>query len=623
MPYFTWPESIRVWGNLSFGDSYYLAYYDWFRQQHVTGQETGAFEQGIDIVKKDINGVAITYSTTRSYCGTINGPPFSPLTTFGSATTKYKNIIGQGRTHWVTHVEKGKFIYQQPQAGGGYRWKSSSTSTSVVDVNEFRVGKENWPYETYFGRNLYGTVSGRQLANGYYTGIPTFSGSKTTTGYTILDKTELKQTTGKVYGIIDLGDAGPYYRPETQPKNFLWVPNGNDYYGEIRYESLLDKIGVGFYGFRDRSYSFDQDRPILSLAGISGVATEDKESETTTTIPVSFIRATFTQNVNGRTTQRGEPAIMGSYQYPEGVYKTTTVTEFFSSYKNYNLPPIVDTRTKTLISVLWSVKTGENYVGFAKLEYTKNGTTISNNEWIKTTYVDHPFPAVGGGESAIVDENFGFNTHYYWGRNEAGRTLAKWPVNIGWLAQAYDTSKAGYYYTNPNSMYKDPTDLSTYLSVNYYKCFDGTCVDIAHVANKDFFQTAKTANNTVAFHTYKQPRNAEKRKFGTDSLVSRLDYSARTTSKMDIYYHSNAPYTGYPSYSKGPFGDPMSYQGSATYKDEYSNIKSKTVYANEGNYLLGPAQHGIGSFDYQGAGDSDRPPLAFQQSNLVADYWNH
>jgi hypothetical protein len=622
MPYFTWPESIRVWGNYSYGDSYYLTYYDWFKWQHVAGQETGAYEQGIDIVQKDLNGVAITYSATRSYGGTINGPPFSPLTTLGSATTKNKNIIGRGRTNWVTHVEKGKFIYREEQAGGGFRWKSSSTSTSVVDVNEFRVGKEGWPYETYIGRNPYGTYSGRQLANGYYTGIPTYSGSKTTTGYTILDKTELKQTTGTFYGIIDLAEFGPYNRPETQPKNFLWVPNGYDYYGGAGYESLLDKIGIGFYGFRDRTYSFDQNRPILSLAGINSDATLDNVSETTTTIPVSFIRATFTQNVNGKTTIRVEPEIMGSYWYPDEDEKTTTVTEFFSSYKNYNLPPIVDTRTKTLISVSRLIKTGELYLGFARLEYTKKGSTISNNNWIKTTYVDHPFLTVGGGGSSIVVENWGLNTHYYSNRNEAGRTLAKWPVNIGWLAQAYDTSKAGYYYTNPNSMYKDPTDLSTYLSVNYYKCFDGACVDIAHVANKDFFQTAKTANNTEAYHTHKQPRNAVKRKFGTDSLLSKLDYSTRSTSYFGYYYGVGA-ITGYPSYSKGPFGDPMSYEGSATYKDEYSNIKFRTVYANEGSYLLGPAQQGIGYFDYQEENDPERPPLAFQQSNLVADYWNH
>lgn len=622
MPHFTWPESQRVFGKHSFGDSASYTYYDWFRWQAVTISRTGNFQQNIDNVAKDINGIVVTYSATTSYCFTINGPPFSPHTTSGGGTTKWKLVIGKGESKYITNTEKGKFSYPRTLAGGGYRPSSSSTSARNVDSIEYEVGKDQWPYETFRGDNgkpRGGTFSGRRLANGYWIGIPTFSGTKTATGYTILDKTELKETTGTFEGVIDLATEYPLAFPKTQPKNFLWCPLVNHYYGEIRYDTLLEKIGVGFYGYRDQN---DKLRPILSLAGIASEATQDNVSETTTTIPVSFVRATFTESINGSTTNRAEEVGMGTYQYIDIVHRTTTITEYTKSFKNYALPPIIDTTTTKKIYISNSMKTGQKYVGFIGLEYTKNGLSVSDNALYKTTWVENPFPVGrGGGETAVVVENWGLNTHYYSNRLEYGRTLAKWPVNIGRLAQVYETSKAGYYYTNPDSMYKDPTDLSTYLRVNYYKCFDGTCVDIAHVANNTFFQTAKTANNSIAWHTFKEPRNAEKRLKGTDSLQSKLDYSTRTTSVMGGYYIYDSPYSGYPSYSRGPFGDSMNYKGKATYKDGYGNIKSTTAYANGGDYPEGPAQAGIGCFNFNAEFDNpENPPLPFQKSNPLIDY---
>jgi hypothetical protein len=622
MPFFTWPESRRVWGKHSFGNSIYHTYYDWFRFQAVTLSATANYEQNIDSVAKDLNGVQVTYSRTTSYCVTINGPPFSPHTTSGGGTTKWRLVFGKGETRYITNTEKGKFPYQEWQQGGGYIWKSSVTSASNNDVREYEVGKAGWPFETwrYKFNNGYttGSESGRQQAGGYYTGIPTFSGTKTTTGYTILDKTELKQTTGIFKGVIDLALQGLYYRPETQPENFLWVPNVYNFQGEGgRHETLLEEIGVGFYGYRDGFGLLDQNRPILSLAGIAGEATQDNVSETTTTIPASFVRATFTESINGSTTNRAEEAEMGTYLYIDISSKTTTITEYTKSYKNYSVPPIIDTTTTTQIYIARSVKTGQLYEGFVKQEYTKHGYSVSDNVFYKTTWVENPFPVGrGGGGSATVVENWGANTQYYHERSEYGRTLAKWPVNIGRLAQVYETSKAGYYYTDPDVMYKDPTDISTYLRLNTYKCFDGTCIDIKRVANKVFFQTAKTANDSIAFHTFKEPRNAERRLKGTDSLQSILNYGTRTTSVMGGYYIYESPYSGYPSYSKGPFGDSMGYVGQATYKDSYGNIKSTTAYANEGANPEGPAQAGIGRYGFQQDDEFYDVHLPFQQSYI-------
>jgi len=622
MPYFTWPESKRVWGKYSFGDSVFDTYYDFFRQQHVTITYTRNFQLNNNIAQKDINGVAVTYSWTSTYGITVNGPPFSPLTTKRGGTTTWKQIIGQGETKQFTDVETGKFIYQKGVGGGGWVWSSSITTASNVNGFIHNVGKEQWPYETQRGTAFGQTYSGRNPANGYWTGIPTYSGTKTTTGYTILDKTELKSTTGIFRGILDVYGYGYYDAPETQPKNFLWVPNMGHYWGEDRYDTFLDKIGVGFYGYRDADFPFEN-RPILSLVGINSEATQDNVSETTTTIPVSFIPATFTEIINGSTTNRVEEQVMGTFQYIDFESKTTTITEYTKSYKNDSLLPIIDTRTTTQIYISNSVKTAQRYVGFLSLEYTQNGFSVSDNALYKTTWVENPFPVGnGGGGTAVLVENWGANTRLYSDRNEYGRTLAKWPVNIGKLAQIYDTSKAGYYYTNPDSMYKDPTDISTYLRLDTYECFDGTCVDIRHVANKDFFQTAKTANNSIAWHTFKEPRNAEKRLKGTDSLQSELNYSTRTTSVMGGYYIYDSPVSGYPSYSNGPFGDSMSYKGEATYKDSYGNIKSTTAYANAGVYPEGPAQAGIGFFDFQYEFDNpDRPPLPYQQSNLFTNYY--
>jgi hypothetical protein len=165
-------------------------------------------------------------------------------------------------------------------------------------------------------------------------------------------------------------------------------------------------------------------------------------------------------------------------------------------------------------------------------------------------------------------------------------------------------------------MYKDATDLSTYLQRDYYKCFDGTCIDIKHIANKDSFQTAKTLNNSLALHTVRSPRTSEIRSFGTDSLQSIMDYSTKETSNISGYFF-NPAYSGVPSYTKGPFGDSMSYSGLSTSKDSYSNIKFKTVLANASDYPEGPAQAGIGFFRGPDEGrEADRPALPFQQSTI-------
>ena len=615
MPVFTWPESQRVYGKWTFGDSITHTYFDyWNGQQNVRYSQSFVYEQNIDQAQKDLNGVQVTYSISSTQAVTREGGFGSPHTYSASGVTKWRQVWGKGDTQWVTYAGAGKFSYRSYYGTDG-AWKPAITVTftSGVNIREYAIGKEKWPYETYSGKINSETYSGKQLANGYYTGIPTYSGTSIGTGYTIIDKTELKRTTGTFRGIIDLGSMSPYYRPETQPKNFVWMPATVHYYGEIRAIALLDKIGVGFYGYRDSNYYWMGARPILSLAGINSEATLDSVSETTTTIPVSFIKATFNEKVNGNTTYRVEPYIVGTYQYVVGDYTTTKITEYFSTGTNYRLPPIVDTRTATVYTYTNSVQKGDLYDGFAKVDYTRTGFSVSKNELYKTTYSDRPFVASGGGESGSYWENWGFNTHYRFDRSEFGRTMAKWPVNIGRLAQIYETSKAGYYYTDPKSMYKDPTDLSTYLKVNYYKCFDGTCVDIRHVANKAFFQTAKTANNSIAFHTYREPRNADKRLKGTDQLQSIFSYSTKTTNNM-----GGKAYSGHPSYSKGPFGDSMIYNGEATYKDQYSNIKSTTVYANDGQGLEGPAQAGIGYLSYNEYDDDGTPypPLPFQQANL-------
>ena len=196
--------------------------------------------------------------------------------------------------------------------------------------------------------------------------------------------------------------------------------------------------------------------------------------------------------------------------------------------------------------------------------------------------------------------------------------------HVGWLNQEYVTSKIGYFFTDPDKRYQNANYVSSYLRKNYYRCYDGTCLDIVRNADKWEFQTASTVNNSLVLHSRKYPRSTSKGSSGTDSLVSEFSFKSTAKSNCNNYY-GHRMLTGVPSYTNGPYGDKITFKGVNTFCDEHNNLKLSNVKLDAFQIIPheAPAQTGVGFYDAFGDWEENDNEglffgaLSFQQDRIT------
>jgi len=514
---------------------------------------------GVNQIVTDPNGVIITQSASGGFTATVLAAwPNTGTFSYGHATTAYgSTTLGRG----------GKF-----KVIGDFEWERN--------VN---YGKLAWPSERH--TDEYGNT-GTHLANGYFTGPPTYRTTGSKWAFKIKNKTSLEWN--NYVTDITIVVSGPHTSQKSKPEHFLWVAGGTG-------NGVALEVGMCFYDFRadfDNSYGryIGNEHPNYRKLFNSVKLSMDSSAEEYVLSGRNYANVFSNFQTKGRTTSEKYLAI-STYSHKElkkvpatetvgfvhAIYKSTNTTRWSITNDEYDDDdepwPIIDTEKTVGGKLVWTTT-------FAKGPFNAGGsnrpvyTAIQDDDgsyYLTTSLGRHD---VGWGHTAQSQQ--GVSVSYsdslgrlrYTGRSMRGGTdlrgndyyLTEYQ-QFGFIKRKHETSKRGYYFTDPDSVYKCATEVGTDFDVNTFHCHDATCIDIKNYANAQIFQTAKTYNNSLALATLKNPRNTSRAMSDTISLESVQGYSTYQTEETRIWdtRYNSAPIWGHPKYKKNEYGEDASY----------------------------------------------------------------
>lgn len=491
------------------------------------------------------------------------------------ANATYKHTIGRG----FDYTLKAKASYGGKGGDLDYFFVYDSVQRSAVTNNGYtnkgRYSQHEWPFEkieTFFS-NTYTSESGSylQLANGYFTGPPTYKTTGSKYGFVIVSKTSLKWTTTNTD--ITILVTGPHTTQKSKPENFLWVAGG---IGMVGASTRPEEICVGYYDMMDNMWY--EGLPAYRHYGISllpsehstsnetfaikGQSFDNKIAETTYSAVNKFPNYTEQAQATRKFIAWQKKSIY--YSDPKTIPSSTTYWSINENEEDYW--PIIQTVEQTYQKTLYEA--GSDYytykAGMDKRPVRTMLALENGDEYVSTTNGDYEIrealveakdeaSTMGINYERGINKNttyFGYNKDYY----------LTWPVELGFVHQKHETSKKGYYFTSPQTLFKNATEVGTKFDFDTYRCFDATCIDIKRYARATAFQTGKTYNNSLVLATRKAPRNTSRGVSDTLSLQSIQSFSTYDTVRYTNTDLRNAgPACGIHKYKLNPYGESASY----------------------------------------------------------------
>lgn len=535
---------------------------------------------------------------------------------YGAIRSHYADEDYNGNSAWTVgkgykHVIKRKVTY----GGKGGDLFCLFIQDTVQNKQTFDFGytlegryeKANWPYEKIvtMGNNAGGgsrSGSTLQLANGYFTGPPTYRTTGKREGYSIQNKTSLVYTSTKTD--ITILVTGPHATQKSKPENFLWVAGGvggGDGYVGTRVEEAC----IVYYDFRG-DFGFGGGWPNYRRFLIPSLTKSHLSSAQNFTlggiqrsIPFSQItKSTSWTYPRGRgegfSTMHERCITQKPITHLRGTSRAGN-TIYWSSSAEDELWPIIDTYSTTYESQFYSKYSGFSYnvakesVPIIVWTYDLDGdlvaTTSSGNEE-RNGYATEMHQR-GNYSSSGYNENGEQHQTYY--RNYEHGYCLTMPLELGYIHRKHETSKRGYFYTDPDNRFKNAKDVGDSLDLSTYQCYDAQCIDFKLYADAQAFQTAKTYNNSAVLATRKQPRNASRRTMHTLTLESVQDFKTLTKAKTNNAdpIRFATPAMGFAKQINNEYGEIASYNfsGFTTSKDS-TGTATKLVPDGKNTYFV-------------------------------------
>lgn len=552
---YQYPKKILYYaGVASFFDDHY---FDSDLQEGRDWKNSG--NTGANQIVTNPNGVIITESASGGFTATVQlAWPNIGTTSYGWASTKYgSTTLGRGA--------RNKGI-------GDYSY----------DVN-VKYEKLAWPIERHVD---YGGNTATYLANGYFTGPPTYRTTGIKYAFTIKDKTSLQW--GTYNTDITIVVNGPHTTQKSKPEHFLWVAGGTG-------NGVALEVGMGFYDFRadfDNSfgrywgYEHPNYRKLINSVKLS----MDRSSEEYVISGKQYANVFSDFKTNGRVASHNY-LLVSSYSHKEIKKTPTTETVGFvysigkstdttlwrrtNEFADDDEPwPIIDTEKTVGIKGVWTTTFAKGtFNAGADRRPIYTATQDDDGSYYLTTSMGRH--DVGVGHTVQFKQGLSASYSNYLGKLKAVGVNLRGSTNaggandyylteyqqFGFIQRKHETSKRGYYFTDPDTVYKCATEVGTDFDVNTFRCHDATCIDIKRYANAQIFQTAKTYNNSIALATLKNPRSTSRAMRDTISLESVQGYSTYQTEEIRIYdtRWDSAPIWGHPKYKKNEYGEDASY----------------------------------------------------------------
>jgi hypothetical protein len=455
-----------------------------------------------------------------------------------------------------------------------------------------------WPYEKVINIDNSGNSgSSLQLANGFFTGPPTYRTVGSRRGIVILNKTSTSWAT--ITDTITIDIEGPHPTQKSMPENFLWVAGGISIGGiGLRYE----KVGIGYYNYRELGPIFHA-YPAYFHFGITSIPSEHYTSHNTFSIGGQQFNKRYAQSQESYETRIGNRYEQSGHTHnfvatkaiPETGYEVKTKIQATTTWYDY-----VDSRIDQE-EVLWPlIATIDTIYTKSELSKTTDDTprrivadggirpkqdlfSYSNESSYRSTTLGeydaiYELKAVTNTTSISISGTG--NEYYYDGKTENRYSFLNndtdysltYHVELGYIHRKHETSKRGYFYTDTSKLYQNATEVDTW-DVGTLRCLDARCIDVKRYADANSFQTATTYNNSLIVAKRKQPRNAERGKSDTLSLQDVQSFSTYETEKyVNSVTHEGCLAHGVHRYSLNPYGEPAtySYRGykEVTYKDQ-------------------------------------------------------
>ena len=551
----------------------------------ATGNGGSAYQLSCDVVAEDPNGVAIVATNSNSNSQSARANCYNIGDIRGYSAKSSRN----GRTEWRV----GEGCTEIVKAGNTYGGFGGDMYCFGVYVNSnYRVAynfdygvtasylKLAWPKEkivTKFSNTEYSTSgSYTQLANGYFTGPPTYKTTGSVYGFKIKDKTSL-QWSNYVTDITILVQ-GPNTTQKSKPANFLWVAGGVEPSGNVR--TRAKEMAIGYYDFRgDFSPNFGYHpnyRKLINSIKLTMSTSYEEFTLNGNSYPVPLSIRVVTSPAGSATYKdiAGTPSIATGFVWH---FPSSTNT---TGWKNTNTGyddeedepwPIIDTEKTVSSKEVWTTTFGGdvNRVGIDQRPVFTAVRDDDGSYYLSTTMgkyeVGYNYFAEGF-KTSTRNNYIGF-TRYVSG--SGSRTYYGYDKDyilteykeFGSIKRKHETSKRGYYFTDPETLYKNATEVGTRFDIATYSCYDATCIDVKLYANKNALQTAKTYNNSAVLVTRKEPRNTIRGVSDTLTLQSVQGFSTHQTEETRIWdtRYDSTPIWGHPKYKKNEFGEEATY----------------------------------------------------------------
>lgn len=568
----------------------------------ATWNDANAGALNCNIVAGDPNGVNISRSASASAIGSANGLCWGIAgdSRGGTVNNSYNGqsvwAVGQGYSEDVTNGATHQNLNGDLNCFG--------VNASGYDQYEFNNNygvtksfvKMAWPREKIFGKTTVthsnATDAYTQLAQGYFTGPPTYKTTGNKWAFTIKSKTSLVWSNYVTDITILVG--GPHTTQKSMPEHFFWVAGGVNPCPHV-FTRAKEYVNC-YYDFRadfDNSYGryigyvHPNYRKLINSTKLNMSSSVEKFTLNGVAYSNQFSSRLVT-NAGGKTTFKD---LAGYASTDKGwVYSAESSTKT-TGWKNTNTGydddeqepwPIIDTERTVANKVVWTTTFGGNairvgqgvrpvytasqdedgsyFLSTAMGQYEvgyNDGIALTVSNKTSNAYTNYTRIVTGAGAT----EAFGKDKDYY---------ITDYK-EFGIIHRKHETSKRGYYFTDPDIIYKCATDVGTDYDVNTFLCHDATCIDIKRYANAQIFQTAKTYNNSLVIAKLKSPRNTSMAMSDTISLESVQNYFTYQTEETRIWdtRYDSAPIWGHPKYKKNEYGEDASYS--------YSGFTTTTV----------------------------------------------
>ena len=550
----------------------------------ATGNGSTAYQLSCDVVTENPNGVRIVATNSSSNSQSAIANCFG----IGDIRNYFAKNNRTGRSEWRVGEGYTEIVKAGITAGGN---GGDMICFGVHDDNNYQIVYNfdygltasylqlAWPREKIVTRlsNTEGSTSGSytQLAQGYFTGPPTYKTTGSVYGFKIKDKTSLEFT--NYVTDITITVAEPHITQKSKPANFRWVAGGVEPSGQVR--TRAKEMAIGYYDFRgDFSPNFGYHpnyRKLINSIKLNMSTSYEEFTLNGNSYPVPLSIRTVTSPAGSATYKdiAGTPSTAQGFvwHFPSS---TTTI-----GWKNTNTGdddeedepwPIIDTEKTVSSKEVWTTTFGGD-VNRVGIDQRPVFTAVRDDDgayYLSTTMGKYEvgYGYFASGYKTSTRNNYPFATRIVTGSGSMTNygsldyILTEYK-EFGSIKRKHETSKRGYYFTDPETLYKNATEVGTRFDINTYPCYDATCIDVKLYANKNAFQTAKTYNNSAVLVTRKAPRNTIRGVSDTLTLQGVQSFSTHQTEETRIWdtRYDSTPIWGHPKYKKNEYGEEATY----------------------------------------------------------------